>query len=73
MLRGRTEKNETRPMNHCTCKISSPRQYHLQSSSLQHSHTSAFGALIDGNSSGTRFLEVPLEDFSFFPEPLQLT
>ncbi|GFU27446.1 transposable element Tcb2 transposase [Trichonephila clavipes] len=33
-------------------------QYHLQSSSLQYPHTSAFGAATAGNSSGTRFLPV---------------
>ncbi|GFW62799.1 hypothetical protein TNCV_2625621 [Trichonephila clavipes] len=33
-----------------------PKNNH-QSSPLQHSHTSALGAVITGNSSGTRFLE----------------
>ncbi|GFW54938.1 uncharacterized protein TNCV_2785531 [Trichonephila clavipes] len=52
-------------------RISSPLQYHFQSSSLQHSHISALDAAIAGNSSGTRFLEVPLGDFPFLPEPLR--
>ncbi|GFW40248.1 transposable element Tc3 transposase [Trichonephila clavipes] len=47
--------------------------FNLQSSSLQHSHTSAFGAAIAGNSPGTRVLEVTLGDFSFLPELLQLS
>ncbi|GFV76421.1 DUF4817 domain-containing protein [Trichonephila clavipes] len=51
----------------------SPRHYHLQSSSLQHSHTSTFGAVIAANSSGTRFLEGASEDSPFLPEPLQLS
>ncbi|GFX75773.1 hypothetical protein TNCV_2237451 [Trichonephila clavipes] len=37
--------------------MSYPRHYQLQSSSLQHSHTSANGAAIAGNSSGRRPLE----------------
>ncbi|GFW94406.1 hypothetical protein TNCV_2701271 [Trichonephila clavipes] len=43
--------------------------HHLRSSFLQHSHTSAFGAAIAGNSSGTRFLFVTLREFPFLPEP----
>ncbi|GFV73238.1 hypothetical protein TNCV_4197231 [Trichonephila clavipes] len=68
-VRGLTQ---TGPINHCTYRISSPWQHHLQSNSLQHSHISAFGAAIPGNSSGTRYLEVPLGDFPFLPQPLQL-
>ncbi|GFW24424.1 rab11 family-interacting protein 1 [Trichonephila clavipes] len=46
--------------------------YHLQSSSLQHSHTSAIRAAILGNSSQTRFLEGPSGDPPFLSEPLKL-
>ncbi|GFV22746.1 hypothetical protein TNCV_1490031 [Trichonephila clavipes] len=53
-------------------RISSPGQYHLQSCSLQHSHTSAFGAVIAGNSSGRRVLECLSGDSPFLPELLQL-
>ncbi|GFX18857.1 hypothetical protein TNCV_4143781 [Trichonephila clavipes] len=53
-------------------RISSSGQFHLQSSSLQPSHTSAFGAVIAGNSSGSKVLEVCLGDFPFLSEPLQL-
>ncbi|GFV73209.1 poly polymerase [Trichonephila clavipes] len=53
-------------------RISSPRHDQLQSSSLQHLHTSAFGVAIAGSSSGTRFLEVPSGDSPFLPEHLQL-
>ncbi|GFV25372.1 HTH_Tnp_Tc3_2 domain-containing protein [Trichonephila clavipes] len=35
-------------------------------------HTSALGAAIAGNSSGTGILEVPIGDLLFLPEPLQL-
>ncbi|GFV86088.1 hypothetical protein TNCV_670851 [Trichonephila clavipes] len=62
--------NETDPINHCTYRISSLSHYDLLSSSLQHSHTSAFSAVIAGNSSGTRFLEGSSGDFAFLPEPL---
>ncbi|GFW57601.1 hypothetical protein TNCV_2925201 [Trichonephila clavipes] len=53
-------------------EISSPRQHHLQSSSLQYSHTSAFGSVVAGNSSGRRVLEGPSGDYPFLPETLQL-
>ncbi|GFW34665.1 hypothetical protein TNCV_952931 [Trichonephila clavipes] len=46
--------------------------HHLQSSSLQHSHTSTFGAAIADNSPGSKFSEVPFGDFLFLPEPLPL-
>ncbi|GFT97778.1 hypothetical protein TNCV_4229471 [Trichonephila clavipes] len=45
---------KTGQINHCTSRISSPRQYRLQSSSLQNQRTSAYGAAIAGNSSGTK-------------------
>ncbi|GFW47894.1 hypothetical protein TNCV_2400811 [Trichonephila clavipes] len=43
------------------------RFYHIS-----HWRTSAFGAVIVGNSSGTRFVEGPSEDSPFLPESLQL-
>ncbi|GFT54269.1 hypothetical protein TNCV_2467741 [Trichonephila clavipes] len=39
---------------------------------MSHSYTSAIGAAIAGNSSGTRFLECTSEDFPVLPEALQL-
>ncbi|GFW87834.1 hypothetical protein TNCV_1359381 [Trichonephila clavipes] len=73
VLRGVTqEKNETGPINHRTYRISSLGQYNLESSSVQHSHTSAFGGAITSNTSGTRFLEILLEYFPFLPETFQL-
>ncbi|GFX18975.1 hypothetical protein TNCV_322801 [Trichonephila clavipes] len=68
-----TQRNETGPINHCTYRISSPWQYHLPSSSLQHSHTSALIAVIAGNSSGTRFLKGPTGDSPLLSEHLQLS
>ncbi|GFW48639.1 hypothetical protein TNCV_4242201 [Trichonephila clavipes] len=66
------QKNETGTINRGAYRIISPGQYPLQSSFLQHSHTSAFGAAIANNNSGTRFLQVPLGDFPFLIHPLQL-
>ncbi|GFU12732.1 hypothetical protein TNCV_54721 [Trichonephila clavipes] len=71
-IRGVTQKNETVPINYCTYRISSPGQYHLLSNSLQHSHTTAFGFAIVGNSSGIRFLEGHLGGSPFLSELLQL-
>ncbi|GFW03530.1 hypothetical protein TNCV_3020421 [Trichonephila clavipes] len=53
-------------------RISSSRHYHLQSSSLKHSPTSAFSAAIAGNSPGMRFLEGSSGKSPFWPEPIQL-
>ncbi|GFX84329.1 CSC1-like protein 1 [Trichonephila clavipes] len=51
------------------------RQYRViyrSAEQREYSHTSPFGAVIAGNSSGTRFLEDPSGHSPFFLEPLQL-